>query len=744
MSENNFIKKNEIVYSHTGKAATQKLSYILDKKSHIDKILAGKKRIKIVETDYIDKEESFNEFNDQINDIEEEDIFTKEYEIKHISDLNEQKLKYFSNVKNPCMYIESKVKKKSKNKNNMIKERKMSNEAKAKEELKKLIHSNSKFNYYYHLLHHTDNSNYFSDDEGNIIIFGPEVNATRYNPKLEYIYPKIIYSPSFKLMSGRYDQKILSKTVKNKIENNKIKNREIERMKRLQKIKELVNSKIDTIYKYPTFYSHKNNEFIKNNERLRELKELKRSQSLIEDIPRIEDKILGDVEMEKQLQRGIIPEHHDVRIRGEKAFISNLIKGENKTREQMRNNSNSFKGSIGYDNNTINNEQSLIINKNNSNMNNNNNSSLNNNDETIYTSNALKNELATLYNTNTHNNESNTNSNINNEKNQIKNNASNIELNNKYLTMNINNCNRNLKIQNIFHRNYRKLNYFKYQNKKDPKKKIYTSSSTKQINIGSIEKPSENMNKTVGTNIFPKQNTTNSNISNNNNINNSLNNVNQSAIKGVAFEKMLSRQYLDNLFYEEEPLHPQVNPKYNFVHPKCIMKVVYAKKAYNSKNVKRFQGLDGEVTFDADKLFYKYNDHFPTKSFYFNKMTGRSTSIDGILPSFMVNLGNRNSCINFNDKSLKLNNYSEGKLKEQRSSFNQHKSFNWKLNMNSLNLKEINKMREENSEINKIYKDIKKVNTFKKFRRKKKRYTWTTFYERFIKKRFQKFFTRIL
>ena len=721
MSENNFIKKNEILYSHSGKASTQKFSYLLDKKSHIDKILAGKKRIKIVETDFIDKEESFDEFNNQINDIEEEDIFTKEYEIKHISDLNDQKLKYFSNVKNPCMYIESKVKKKPKTNNirNIIKEKKMSNEAKAKEELKKLIHSNNKFNYYYHLLHHKDNSNYFSDNEGNIIIFGPEVNATRYNPKLEYIYPKIIYSPSFKLMSGRYDQQILSKTVKNKIENNKIKNREIERMKRLQKIKEIVNSKADTIYKYPTFYSHKNNEFIKNNERLRELNEIKRSQSLIEDIPRIEDKILGDVEMEKQLQRGIIPEHHDVRIRGEKAFISNLIKGENKTIEQMRNNSNSFKGSIGYDNNTIINEQSLIINKNNSNINNN--SSLNNNDETIYTSNALKNELATLYNTNTHNNESNTNSNINIEKNQVNNNASNIELNNKYLTMNINNYNRNLKIQNIFQRNYRKLNFFKYPNKKDPKKTIYTSSSTKQFNIGSIEKSSsENMNKTVGTNLFQKQNITHSNISNNiNNINNSSNNINQSAIKGVTFDKMLSREYLDNLYYEEEPLHPQVNPKYNFVHPKCIMKVVYAKKTYNNKNVKRFQGLDGEVTFDADKLFYKYNDHFPTKSFYFNKMTGRSTSIDGILPSFMVNLGNRDSCLNFNDKSLKLNHFSEGKLKEQRSSFNQHKSFNWKLNMNLLNLKEINKLREENSDINKIYKNIKKANSFKKIRRKK-------------------------
>ena len=100
-------------------------------------------------------------------------------------------------------------------------------------------------------------------------------------------------------------------------------------------------------------------------------------------------------------------------------------------------------------------------------------------------------------------------------------------------------------------------------------------------------------------------------------------------------------------------------------------------------------------------------------------MTGRSTSIDGYLPSFMVNLGNRNSCISFNDKSLKLNHFSEGKLKEQRSSFNQHKSFNWKLNMNLLNFKEINKQREEKSDINKIYRKIKEGNSVRNIKRKK-------------------------
>ena len=45
-------------YSHAGKVSAFKFSYLLDKKSHIDKILEGKKRNKIVEVDFIDKEET--------------------------------------------------------------------------------------------------------------------------------------------------------------------------------------------------------------------------------------------------------------------------------------------------------------------------------------------------------------------------------------------------------------------------------------------------------------------------------------------------------------------------------------------------------------------------------------------------------------------------------------------------------------------------------------------------------------
>ena len=699
-------------YSHAGKVSAFKFSYLLDKKSHIDKILEGKKRNKIVEVDFIDKEETLDDYENQMNENDFDDIFTDEYKIRHIMDLKEQRLKFFSNVKNPCTYIENKVKKKPKNKRNKANNLKVDNKIRAKEELKKLLLFNSnKFSYYYHLLHHTDNSNYYSDIDDNII-FGPEVNATRYNPKLDFIYPKIIYSPSFKLMSGRYDQQILSKKLKDRIENIKIKKKEMERMKRLEKLKEIVSSKIDTIYKNPDFYNEKNNDFIKNNEKFRELNKLKRSNSFIIDIPMIKNKIIGDIEMEKQLQRGMLPEHHDVRIRIEKAFINLLDKYYNKTLE-IGDTSKTLTGSAIYENNKKINEQSLINNKNNSNLNNV--SSINGN-ETIYTSNALKNELATLYNTN--NNESNSNSNINIENNQMNNNSNLVKTPNVNKMKLIKNYNENSQDNNT-KKNFRKINFTQkksFERLLEPKKTMYNTSSASNlfIDYNKVNRSSIKMNKTSGIGIFKKKN----NSRKINNFNNSMNNINSSTGKTVNFEKMQSREYLNNQGMVREPLHPQLNPKYDMVQPKCIMKVVYSNKTYFPKTVKRLEGLGEDVTFDADKIFYKYNDHFPTKSFYFHKMTGRNNSTDGYLPSYMVKLGNRYSCISFDEKSYNMNNFSEGHLKDQRSSFNQHKSFNWKLNMNLID-NENNKIRDEKNDIIKIYEKIKGANSMKNIRRKK-------------------------
>ena len=187
------------------------------------------------------------------------------------------------------------------------------------------------------------------------------------------------------------------------------------------------------------------------------------------------------------------------------------------------------------------------------------------------------------------------------------------------------------------------------------------------------------------------KNSNNNNITNKENTNrNKLKKENSFRIKGPNFQKMIGRQYLSKLKYIEEPMHPQINPNWNSIHPKCIMKINYSHTPIQIKKVNRFLGFDGEATFDMNKLFNKYNNHYPAKSIYFNKMTGRENEKESKLPFYMFNLANRNSCDNFNVKSFKMNNFFEGKFKDPLSTFNQHKSFNYKLKKNMKNNSEKN------------------------------------------------------
>lgn len=152
------------------------------------------------------------------------------------------------------------------------------------------------------------------------------------------------------------------------------------------------------------------------------------------------------------------------------------------------------------------------------------------------------------------------------------------------------------------------------------------------------------------------------------------------SIKGsVNFKKMLSRAYLDKINRIEENIYSTITPNYEAIRPKCIMKVTYKNKKYNLHRPP-FKGMSADYTFDMNKIFFKYNNHIPPKSFEFYKMAGRGNSTNSKLPSFMIGKFDRQSCITFNEKNLKLNSYANGQLKSSISSFNDRKSFNFKLN----------------------------------------------------------------
>ena len=148
---------------------------------------------------------------------------------------------------------------------------------------------------------------------------------------------------------------------------------------------------------------------------------------------------------------------------------------------------------------------------------------------------------------------------------------------------------------------------------------------------------------------------------------------------GVNFKKMLSREYLNRLGAEKvDGIYSVITPSYDLVQPKCIMKVSYSNKSQNVQN-SSFKGLGPEATFNMDKLYNKYNNHNPPKTFSFKKMSGRGKYLETKLPLFMLNIIDRNSFNFFNEKNLKMNYYSNGELKQLISCLNEKKSFNFKL-----------------------------------------------------------------
>ena len=148
---------------------------------------------------------------------------------------------------------------------------------------------------------------------------------------------------------------------------------------------------------------------------------------------------------------------------------------------------------------------------------------------------------------------------------------------------------------------------------------------------------------------------------------------------GVNFKKMLSRAYLDRITSHVENIYSTITPNYLAIHPKCIMKVTYKNKKYSNQRPP-FKGLSADYTFDMDKIFFKYNNHIPPKAFEFHKMAGRGPCKETKLPSFMIAQFDRNSCNTFNEKNLKMNSFANGQLRQNISSFNDKKSFNYKLN----------------------------------------------------------------
>jgi hypothetical protein len=242
---------------------------------------------------------------DKSKDNESIDIFDCKYNNCYINFLEGQKNKYFS-IKRTCA----------------INKKLYLEEDKEDEGFQK------KFKY--HILHH----NLFHHKKR--LNQGEQFFSFDQNKNNSYIYRKIAYSQSFCKMVGRGDKEKIKKIISKKLEKKKKQNL-------LKEINEKSNNK--NTENASSNSTHKKNKI---------KKKLK--------------KAIKGIGMDKQLQRGILPEHHDVRIRTAKGLE---IKRKN-LRKTIRNISSSISSSLLINNNKYLNENrknmrlfsSIIPNKN--------------------------------------------------------------------------------------------------------------------------------------------------------------------------------------------------------------------------------------------------------------------------------------------------------------------------------------------------------------------------------------------
>ena len=480
---------------------------------------------------------------------------------------------------------------------------------------------------------------------------------------MEYIFKKIIYSPEFKKMSGRYDHDNLKDKIEQQIEINIKQKREKEskiNQRKLEKIREIMQ-----ISKKENNINYKE----KENKKLLS----KRHNSVLENRSNSMINLFKKPSQEKI----IYDNNNDDLINESRNFNKKLFKRTN----TMVNKGHQFM-SFGINNKSNKNSFDEIKNI-----------DEDENEEDNYNLDIKKHNIS-------NNLDGNTLSSANHYKTTSgKKKDSSFNYNNNETDIiypyNISKNDSNILIDNNNYsykkerndKNKEKRNYLKYEDNNNNSISFYENSGNKK-RLTNINKNNRNI-----SNIYSNKQNTISSLYNN---------------KVVNFDKMLSREYVRKINERKNTIYSSLSPNYESIKPKCIMKVIYAQKPYKRYKNKEFKSIFNEFVFDINKVFNNYNNHLPPKNIFLEKMTGREINDKSPLPSYMVNQYNRNAFNSFNDKSLEMNNYSNGHLKELKSSFNDKKSFNYKLNEQYFDNENIN------NEINSIMKKINKKTIYNK------------------------------
>ena len=360
------------------------------------------------------------------------------------------------------------------------------------------------------------------------------------------------------------------------------------------------------------------------------------------------------VNMEKQTMRGDSMKYNNVRVQTAKPFKKDEIRLRNKKRKSRNKTQRIKTGNLRNYNKELKTENTVDSNK--YNIDNQKQVTTELTDETNTNINNINNIITTS------NNKSNT---IYEE--QKNNNTNNFLQKTKELNMD--------ESSSEFNDSYQKYkNYYSKQLKFN----IKTEANEKQENVEN-EKQNYPMMKTENNE---------SNIINKDNKRPKTGFIdNRNKIRGPEFDKIIPREYYDNLNDNGVKLIPFAVNNYKQVRERALSMVKYDIKKSFKKKLDFFKGIEIGQYLNSPINYIQHKTYIPM----LNKMHTRPMDDGNPLPVFMKGVVSRNACDMTSNISLKMNSYAEGNTKGNYNTCLPKRSFNKVVNLNLMNDKELKK-----------------------------------------------------
>ena len=161
---------------------------------------------------------------------------------------------------------------------------------------------------------------------------------------------------------------------------------------------------------------------------------------------------------------------------------------------------------------------------------------------------------------------------------------------------------------------------------------------------------------------------------------------NKNKIKGPVFDKIIPREYYDNLNDNGIKLIPFSVNNYNQVRERPVTMVKYNIKKSFKKKLDFFKGIEVGQYMNTPINYIEHKNYIPI----FKKMHTRPDDTNP-LPIYMKGVVSRNACNMTSNISLKMNSYADGKTRGNYNTCNPKKSFNKIVNLNLMNYQDLKK-----------------------------------------------------